>query len=230
MLGIVLYPNRTEAQVTSDNTLAAEESIVRIVPNDGVTYQITGGATRGDNLFHSFAAFSLPAGDIAAFENSDRIANIITRVTGDSLSEIDGTIQTSGNANLFLMNPAGIVFGPNARLDVGGSFVASTGEGVGFENGFIYGVDTAEVPPLLTISAPIGLSLGNAPGPITGVGQGDTAALSVAEGQTLALIGGDISLSGVRLAAPGGRIELGAVRSANALSLISDSQGFGRGF
>ncbi|MGB7315330.1 MAG: filamentous hemagglutinin N-terminal domain-containing protein, partial [Nodosilinea sp.] len=212
-----------QAQVTSDTTLAGENSAVT---TDGTIYQITGGAVRGSNLFHSFEQFSVPAGDTAVFVNADNIANILSRVTGGTLSDLQGTIQAGGSANLFLINPAGIVFGPNARLDIGGSFLASTAEGLRFENGFVYSTANPEGPPLLTVSAPIGLNLGNAPGDVAVAG----ADLSVAEGQTLALIGGNVSLTGAQITAPGGRIEVGSVQADRELGLTPDGPGVDVGF
>ncbi|MGB3493264.1 MAG: filamentous hemagglutinin N-terminal domain-containing protein [Elainellaceae cyanobacterium] len=219
------------AQVIPDPTLSSESSNVNIVTTDGSsTYRITGGASRGGNLFHSFERFSVLAGDTAEFVNASTVENIISRVTGGNLSTLDGTIRAGGSANLFLINPAGIVIGPNARLDIGGSFVASTGDRLLFEDGLIYGVDGAEVPSLLTISAPIGINLGNTPGNITVVGDSVSPTLSVAEGRTLALIGGEVSLTATRLTAPAGRIEIGSVGEASELSLTSDAQGFDVGF
>ncbi|MFH7243769.1 MAG: filamentous hemagglutinin N-terminal domain-containing protein [Spirulina sp.] len=221
-------PFLVQAQVIPDATLPSENSIVT---TDGTTSQITGGAIRGGNLFHSFEQFSVPLGDTVVFANGDSFANIINRVTGGTLSDLQGTIQAGGNANVFLINPAGIVFGPNARLEIGGSFFASTGEGLRFETGFVYDVAGAEAPPLLTISAPIGLRLGNvsggnAPGDVVVAG----ADLSMAEGQTLALIGGNISLTGAQLTTPGGRIEVGSVQAGQELGLAPDGLGFDVGF
>ncbi|MBD2110038.1 filamentous hemagglutinin N-terminal domain-containing protein [Nodosilinea sp. FACHB-13] len=219
LLAMVLSPPLVQAQVTPDATLPLEGSTVT---SDGTTYQITGGATRGSNLFHSFEQFSVPAGTTAVFVNADNIANILSRVTGSTPSDLQGTIQAGGNANLFLINPAGMVFGPNARLDIGGSFLASTGEGLQFENGFVYSTANPEVPPLLTISAPIGLNLSNALGNIAVVG----ANLSVAADQTLALVGGEVSLTGAQLAAPGGRLQIGSGQQASELGLTVDRSGF----
>ena len=223
LLGMGLSHPLVQAQVIPDATLQPENSTVSI---DGTSYQITGGATRGSNLFHSFEQFSVPAGSTAAFVNADNIANILSRVTGGTLSDLQGTIQAGGSANLFLINPAGIVFGPNARLEIGGSFLASTGEGLRFDNGFVYGTTNPEGPPLLTISAPIGLNMGNAPGNIAVAG----ADLSVADGQTLALIGGNVSLTGAQITAPGGRIEVGSAQTGQELSLTPDGPGVDVGF
>jgi filamentous hemagglutinin family protein len=227
-----MFFNRGEgqAQVIPDATLSAESSSVSTVTTGGTIHTITGGALRGGNLFHSFEQFSVPAGDTAVFANPDFVANIISRVTGGTLSDLQGTIQAGGSANLFLINPAGVVLGPNARLDIGGSFLASTGNGLWFDNGFIYDVADPEVPPLLTISAPLGINPGTAPGDIVVGSQGGGPALSVAEGQTLALIGGEVWISGSELTAPGGRIAIGGVQAGGPLRLTPDAQGFAVGF
>ena len=110
------------AQVTSDGTVNTE------VTTDGNVAEITGGETRGDNLFHSFQDFSVPTNNEAFFNNANDIANIFSRVTGGNISNIDGLIRANGSANLFLVNPSGILFGENASLDIGGSCYGSTAD------------------------------------------------------------------------------------------------------
>jgi filamentous hemagglutinin family protein len=113
-----LIPLSTQAQVTPDGTTSTT------VNKNGSNFTIEQGDRVGDNLFHSFNEFSVPTLGSAAFNNPSDIANIFSRVTGSSISSIDGLISANGAANLFLINPNGIIFGENASLNLGGSFGA----------------------------------------------------------------------------------------------------------
>jgi filamentous hemagglutinin family protein len=163
------------AQPVPDSTLGSENS--RVTPMTPTIDQINGGATRGANLFHSFQEFNVGEGRSVYFTNPAGIENILTRVTGTNLSNILGTLGVrGGNANLFLINPNGIIFGPNARLDVGGSFVASTASSIKFADGTEFSAVNPSAPPLLTISVPIGLQFNGTEGNIVVQGSNQTPA------------------------------------------------------
>ncbi|MCJ8280779.1 MAG: filamentous hemagglutinin N-terminal domain-containing protein, partial [Rivularia sp. ALOHA_DT_140] len=162
-LGIILP---ALSQVTSDGTTNTS-----ISPN-GSNFDILDGIQKGNNLFHSFEEFSIPQGSSAIFKNSTDIVNIINRVTGGNISNIDGLIKANGSANLFLINPAGIVFGENASLNIGGSFFATTAESILFKDGFEFSAVNPKNQPLLTISTPLGLQMGSNSGNIEVQGSG----------------------------------------------------------
>lgn len=221
ILLVLTSPQIALAQIIPDNTLPNNS----VVSPSGVIQSITGGTTVGGNLFHSFSQFNVRAGETALFEdNGVTLDNIITRVTGGQISNIDGTIQTTSNANLFLINPSGIIFGENAKLIVGGSFFASTADSLQFADGSSFSATVPNAPPLLTVNVPIGLQLGANPGSIinrsrapslTVPGQIGGLELFVSRpGQTLALIGGDIRLEGGYLTARGGLIQLGSAANS----------------
>ncbi|MEA5546974.1 filamentous hemagglutinin N-terminal domain-containing protein [Limnoraphis robusta CCNP1324] len=226
----------TSAQIVPDNSLGNENSVV--TPNVNIrginSDRIDGGAVRGSNLFHSFQEFNIREGRGAYFSNPDNIINILTRVTGGNISEILGTLGVLGNANLFLINPAGIVFGPNARLDVGGSFFATTADGILFENGFEFAASNPQAPPLLTINMPLGLNIRENPGTIINqtlpqlvdrngiIPNGIPSGLYVPPEETIALIGGEIRFEGGRITSPGSRLELGGLAEPGIVELNPD--------
>ncbi|KPQ38702.1 MAG: filamentous hemagglutinin family N-terminal domain, partial [Phormidium sp. OSCR] len=226
-LGMAIVPIvPIQAQIIPDGSLGNEGSVT--TPTEtGV--QIDGGALRGDNLFHSFQEFSIPTNSEAFFNNPD-VANIFSRVTGGSISDIDGLLRANGTANLFLLNPNGIIFGPNARLDIGGSFVASTANSLVFENSLAFNAEESGEAPLLRVNVPLGVQFNDNPGRIEATG----AILNVSEGEAITLVGGEISLDDVEINAPAGRIDLVGVGGAGQVSFeVGDitsgfpSEGFG---
>lgn len=214
--------NGAIAQITPDTSLGSDNSVVNDTGNGIDT--ITGGATRGSNLFHSFEQFSIPNGRAALFDNGANIQNILTRVTGGSRSEIDGILAARGTANVFLLNPNGVIFGQNARLIVGGSFIATTANSINFADGTQFSATPGTGAPLLTVSVPLGLQFGTNPGNI--VNRASTFGLQVQPGRTIGLIGGNVNLEGGDITAAGGRVELGAVAAPGVVGINPDLSGF----
>jgi filamentous hemagglutinin family protein len=217
--GAIAFGNATLAQVVPDNTVGSAVTGI-----SGGEQTITGGTRQGGNLFHSFQQFSVPTNGAAIFDNAPDIQNILTRVTGGSISEIDGLIGANGAANLFLLNPNGIVFGQNARLNIGGSFVATTASSINFADGTQFSATPSTGAPLLTVSVPLGLQFGTGSGNI--INRASGVGLQVQPGRTIGLVGGNIDLEGGRLTAEGGRIELGAVAVPGVVGISPDSSGF----
>ena len=235
----LMLNSSVQAQISADVTLPTN------VTQSGNAFEITGGTQAGGNLFHSFKDFSVPTGGEAFFNNAanaSNVANILSRVTGGSISQIDGLIRENYGANFILINPSGINFGPNARLQIGGSFLASTASSIKFLDGTEFSAINPQSSPLLTVSVPVGLQFGQNAAPIRVQGSGhsftvadpifspitrvsNATGLQVQPGQTLALVGGDIEIESGILTAEGGRIELGSV-AEGLVSLNSVTQGW----
>ncbi len=204
------FPINAFAQIIPDNTLNTN------VNQSGNVFNITGGTSVGGNLFHSFSEFSIPSGNEAFFDyNVTDISHIISRVTGNKISDINGIIHANGNANLFLINPNGIVFGPNASLNIGGSFIASTADTIEFADGNLFSAKDTQTPPLLSINLPIGLQYGSN---VVGV-EVQQSNLAVSPHQTLSLLGGNVNINGGKLLAPGGQIYLGGLLGEGRITL-----------
>ncbi len=233
---ITFCANCAIAQITPDATLPNNS---RVTTQDNIR-TIEGGTRAGSNLFHSFEQFSVPTGTTAYFQNALDIQNIISRVTGKSISNIDGILRANGRSNLFLINPNGILFGPNASLNIGGSFIASTASSLNFADGTKFSATDPQTAPLLTVSVPIGLQFGSTAAPIHNQSQaspdgatnifGSPIGLQVQPGKTLAFVGGDVTLDGGNLTAARGRIELGSVASNSLVSLNRMNQDWVLGY
>ncbi|MGG6268888.1 filamentous hemagglutinin N-terminal domain-containing protein [Leptolyngbya sp. AN03gr2] len=211
-----LCAGSTLAQIVPDGTLGSEQS--RVAPRALGGSSIEGGAIRGFNLFHSFSDFNVSDGARAYFANPTGIQNILTRVTGNTSSNINGTLGVDGTANLFLLNPNGIVFGQNARLDVRGSFLGSTANDIQFGNQGAFSATAPQPPsPLLSISPSALLYTQLKGGSIT-----NRAILEVPDGKNLVLVGSEVRLEEGALLARGGRVDIGAVGGTGSV-------GFGEG-
>lgn len=211
------------AEIKADTTLSNEASVlIQGVEIKGeIGDRIDGGTVRGANLFHSFQEFSIDDGQRVYFSNPTGVENILTRITGQNRSEILGTLGVLGNANLFLINPNGIIFGQNAQLDIAGSFITSTAESLVFDNGLVFSSKNPQPAPLLAINVPLGLQFGDRPTDI----QLQAAFLPGADGQTLAFVGGNVSLDGTYLLSFGGRVELGGLLNSGTVGLdVSNNQ------
>jgi filamentous hemagglutinin family protein len=185
------------AQLVPDGTLGNESSVV--TPNASVQGNpadlIEGGAQRGSALFHSFADFNVNDLQRVYFANPAGVFDIFTRVTGSDVSNIYGTLGVDGMANLFLLNPNGVYFGPNARLDIRGSFLASTADSFTFGDDLVFGASNPQgAPPLLTLHITPGLQYGNQPGMVAN--------------QSVLEVGQDLTLAGHRLEV-GGELRAG---------------------
>lgn len=196
-----------QAQIILDGKFGSSGAL------SGPNYSIGAGLgrTRGNNLFHSFTQFDLQAGDTATFSGPANIQNILARVTGGSASSIDGTVRSDiAGANLFILNPNGVIFGPNAAVDVTGSFAASTANYLKLADGarFVASLD-ADDSGLSTAPVSAFGFLGKNPGTIS-IQQ---STLAVQGGKSISLVGGDIAMDGGSVQAPGGQINLVSVKS-----------------
>ncbi|NEO94459.1 MAG: filamentous hemagglutinin N-terminal domain-containing protein, partial [Moorea sp. SIO3G5] len=211
-------------QITPDNTLGNESSVVtpNVNVNGDLADLIEGGAIRDSNLFHSFSDFNVGEFGRVYFANPAGVANILSRVTGANVSNILGTLGVLGNANLFVINPNGIFFGPNSQLALEGSFFGSTADSVLFEDGTVFSTKNPNETPLLTINIPSGLQYGSNPGSIIN----QSSLFQVPNVKTLGLIGGEVNIAGGQLTATDGRIELGSVGSNSVVNLTPTDSSF----
>lgn len=204
------------AQIVGDPTVGSQ-----VQTSDSLNFLITGGTVAGPNLLHSFEQLSIPQGGSVEFANPDNLQTIISRVTGDIASQIDGELRVEGIANFFLLNPGGIHFGSDASLNLNGSFIASTASTVDFADGSSWRMSDRSPPVLLSASLPIGLKFGADPQSI--IVRARSQRLTVAEGNTLALVSKGIQIVEGNLFVPGGRVDLGSIAENSQVNLQVDS-------
>ncbi|TVQ44643.1 MAG: filamentous hemagglutinin N-terminal domain-containing protein [Gloeocapsa sp. DLM2.Bin57] len=199
----LLITQQVKAEIIPDRSLNTE------ISSENGLLLIKGGERSGENLFHSFREFNVREGQEVYFTNPENISNIFSRITGNNPSQILGTLGVTGQANLYLINTNGIIFGPNSTLDVKGSFVGTTANNILFADGFRFETKISPTErPLLTISVPIGLGFLDSKGVI--INQSEIG-LGVPNQQTIALVGGRISFRGGFIETESANIELGSV-------------------
>jgi filamentous hemagglutinin family protein len=221
-IGVTLPSAVAQSNIVADPTVGTE-----VIPNfNGLPIEaIRGGAERGQNLFHSFQEFNISPDRAALFlVPAQAIQNVLARVTGQNLSQIDGVLGTrldgtfaASTANLFLLNPNGIIFGAGAQLDVGGSFAATTANGIEFGDRGIFSATNPTNPVSLLTINPSAYLFSQMP---TGSIVNRSVNLQVPNGQSLTLLGGDVALEGGRLNAWGGRVEVGAVAAPGRVEIL----------
>ncbi|OCR00492.1 hypothetical protein BCD67_10885 [Oscillatoriales cyanobacterium USR001] len=208
----MLFPQTLSAK--AQQIVPAPDGTGTIVTPHGNRYDIQGGSKSSDgaNLFHSLTRFGVEPGQVANFLTNPAIHNILTRVVGGEASIINGLISVSGgNANLYIMNPAGMIFGSNARLDVPGSFLATTANSIGLNNGSFNATGANNYASL--IGTPNTFNFSPQSGVIVNAGE-----LAVGEGKNLTLLGGIVINTG-KLAAPAGQITIAAVKGENVVRI-----------
>ncbi|WP_404787117.1 filamentous hemagglutinin N-terminal domain-containing protein [Altericista sp. CCNU0014] len=228
MVVVSFVPNHFAwAQIKEDNTLGKDSSRVIPDPTSSNVLRVVDGATQGSNLFHSFAEFNVNNNQTVYFNVLSNIDRIIARVTGGNKSNILGKLGVSGgDADLFLLNPSGIIFGPNSSLDLKGSFLATTASSFVFENNTEYSaIDT--LVPQLSINIPLGLRFRNTGGVIENNSNATVGkiGLQVLPGKSLALLGENILLNGGFLTANSGHIDVGSVTEGQ-VDLIDENLTF----
>jgi filamentous hemagglutinin family protein len=238
ILFVTLASNVT-AQTIPDGTLGNGESVVNSdvpIPEKGISTLVDGGVVQGINLFHSFSEFNVSEnGLFFALPNNTKIENVVSRVTGSKPSQILGRIGVIGDANLFLINPNGIIFGPKSSLDLKGSFVATTATAIQFGDQGFFNASVPNAVPLLTVSPsafffsrPDTKSITSRSMESAGTRTSlvpeffpkkELFGLEVPDGKSLLLLGGNVTIDGGGLNALGGRVEIGSVSGAGTVEL-----------
>jgi len=199
--------------------IVTDGSVGNAGPLTGPSYAIEQqlGTTAGNNLFHSFSVFNLEQNESATFSGANSIQNIISRITGGDASIINGTIRsTIDGANMFFLNPAGMIFGAHANLDLTGSFHVSTANYLSFADGENFYVQPLD-GEVLSVSSPA--SFGFLDNNHEGINVSGSK-LYVNEGKELSLIGGAVTIdNNSDIYAPSGQVNIAAVRGESELPL-----------
>jgi filamentous hemagglutinin family protein len=229
-LSIVPIVTRAQTYIPSNRIPIADNTLgTQVTGNNGTNFTITGGLNRGQTLFHSFNDFSVPTNGQANFNNPIGNRDIITRVTGNLFSDINGLLNTNG-ANFLLINPNGVVFGPGAQLNVGKAFVTSTASGIDFVDAqgqnYNFGVNR-QGDPLLSIAPdvvfnPARLTMNASIPGSKGIENYGTLQTNNS-GQYIGLIGGNVNFYGGRIIAPGGKVELGGLVQSGTVGFSLDN-------
>ncbi|MEQ9368912.1 MAG: CHAT domain-containing protein [Coleofasciculus chthonoplastes F3-SA18-01] len=210
----------TAAPVLAQSIIQADDGTGTSVTQNGNQFDIIGGTLSNDgaNLFHSFQELGINSEQIANFMATPDLRNILGRVIGENPSIIDGLIQvTGGTANLYLMNPAGIIFGANAQLNVPANFTATTATGIGFGNDWFNALGDNNYQNLVGDPSQFAFDLSQR-GIIINAGE-----LAVAPGRDLALLGGQVVNTGT-LTASGGTITIAAVPNSRLVKISQSGQ------
>ncbi len=217
---LLAFVTISHADITTDGTVGPAQTLVP-GGTTGQDYTIPAdlGTQKGSNLFHSFGQFNVDTGERATFTGPSDIQNIINRVTGGNASRIDGmlTCDITG-ANLWLLNPFGILFGPNASLDTSGSFHASTADYLKLSDGGVFYTDPSKTSSLTTAPPSAFGFLSAGPADIDIMG----SFLKVGNGESLSMVGGDIRIESGHLVAPGGRVILAGLASPGTVAIEPD--------
>ena len=220
----LFLPIEAKGQIIPDRSLPNNSQVTF----DNKIFTIEGGTVKDNALFHSFQEFSLPSNLEAYFNNSSHISNIFSKVSGTSISQIDGLIRANHNTNLFLLNPNGFLFGKNAKINVDGSFIVSTADKIKFASGAEFGNNNFDLTVPIKINFPFGLYFeGNSPATIKVEGFGHNligqnfqpvsrlpvaSKLQMTSGKNLFLLGGNLDLTGANLINESGKIEIASIR------------------
>jgi filamentous hemagglutinin family protein len=223
LLTALLAAGPVQAQIVTDGTVGPKVSLHGGEIEIGANL----GSRRGDNLFHSFEKFGIASGQTATFTGPGAIKNVISRVTGGEISNIDGKLASRvGQADLYFLNPAGVMFGPNAKLDVPGSFHVSTAHELRFADGARFSA-LDKTGSGLTVAPPE--AFGFLDRPLGRIVVEQSQLRLIAPGKTLSLVGGDLVIDGGQTGSVGaedGVVHLvsaaapGAVRIADAATMV----------